>query len=44
MDIELIELEKAEYIKRDEELDFIASQNLCSEEILEACGSIAQMK
>lgn len=39
-----LELERAEYNKRDNELDFIASQNLCSEDILEACSSIAQMK
>lgn len=44
MNNEFFELEKAEYIKRDKELDFIASQNLCSEEVLEACSSIAQMK
>lgn len=44
LDNEVLELEKAEYVKRDTELDFIASQNLCSEDILKACGSIAQMK
>jgi len=44
VDTEILELERAEYTKRDKELDFIASQNLCSEDILNACGSIAQMK
>jgi len=44
LDNEIFELEKAEYVKRDTELDFIASQNLCSENILKACSSIAQMK
>lgn len=44
MDLEAFELDKEEYDKRDNELDFIASQNLCSEDTLEACSSIAQMK
>ena len=41
---EILELERKEFNKRNNELDFIASQNLCSEDILIACGSIAQMK
>lgn len=40
----IYELEKMEYEKRDKELDFIASQNLCSEDILKLCSSITQMK
>lgn len=44
VDNEIFNLEKKEFLKRNNELDFIASQNLCSEEILEACGSISQMK
>ena len=44
MNSEILELEKKEFVKRDIELDFIASQNLCSENILDACSSISQMK
>ena len=44
MNSEILELEKKEFVKRDIELDFIASQNLCSEDILDACSSISQMK
>ena len=31
MNSEILELEKKEFVKRDIELDFIASQNLCSD-------------
>lgn len=42
--MDILEYEREEYLKRDNELDFIASQNLCSENILNACSSIMQMK
>lgn len=37
-------LEQEEFIKRDSELTFIASENYCSEDVLEACGSIFMQK
>lgn len=40
MDNYIKELEKQEFIKRDRTLTFIASENYCSEDVLEACGSI----
>ena len=44
MDFECIELEKKEFNKRDKELCLIASENYCSEDILNASGSIFQCK
>ena len=34
---EVKKLEQEEFIKRDSELTFIASENYCSEDVLEAC-------
>ena len=44
MDFECKELEKKEFNKRDKELCLIASENYCSEDILNASGSIFQCK
>ncbi len=44
MDKNIKELEKQEFIKRDKELCLIASEGLPSEDILEASGSIFQLK
>ena len=41
---EIKELEKKEFNKRDKELCLIASENYCSEEVLNASGSIFQCK
>ena len=41
---QLKDLERAEFTKRDKELCFIASENYCSEAVLDACGSIFMQK
>ena len=44
MDTQIKELEKQEFNKRDKELCLIASENYCSEDVLNASGSIFQCK